>query len=85
MADARTVERVRELLEQGHGSIINTVSGAMVGLPFTSAYGASKGGVKSYQRRIVSKAETESILITLSGEVDHQSGGLSGVKGRSKN
>ena len=36
---------IRRILEQGHGSIVNTVSGAMVGLPFTSAYGASKGGV----------------------------------------
>jgi NAD(P)-dependent dehydrogenase (short-subunit alcohol dehydrogenase family) len=36
---------IRRMVEQGHGSIVNTVSGAMVGLPFTSAYGASKGGV----------------------------------------
>src|SRR5438477_3014866 len=36
---------MRRMLEQGHGSIVNTVSGAMVGLPFLSAYGASKGGV----------------------------------------
>jgi NAD(P)-dependent dehydrogenase (short-subunit alcohol dehydrogenase family) len=36
---------IRRMLEQGYGSIVNTVSGAMIGLPFTSAYGASKGGV----------------------------------------
>ena len=35
----------RRMLAQGHGSIVNTVSGAMVGIPFASAYGASKGGV----------------------------------------
>lgn len=36
---------IRRMREQGSGSIVNTVSGAMMGLPFTSAYGASKGGV----------------------------------------
>ena len=36
---------IRRMLAQGHGSIVNTVSGAMTGLPFMSPYGASKGGV----------------------------------------
>lgn len=39
------VHAIRRMLDQGHGSIVNTVSGAMTGLPFMSAYGASKGGV----------------------------------------
>jgi len=39
------VHAIRRMLDQGYGSIVNTVSGAMVGLPFMSAYGASKAGV----------------------------------------
>jgi NAD(P)-dependent dehydrogenase (short-subunit alcohol dehydrogenase family) len=39
------VHAIRRMLDQGYGTIVNTVSGAMVGLPFMSAYGASKAGV----------------------------------------
>src|SRR5262249_37341389 len=39
------VHAIRRMLDQGYGSIVNTVSGAMVGLSFSSAYGASKAGV----------------------------------------
>ncbi len=41
---------IRRMLAQGHGSIVNVTSGAQTGLPYLSAYGASKAGVAALIR-----------------------------------
>lgn len=39
---------MRHMVDQGHGSIVNVVSGAHLGIKYMGAYGATKGAVASF-------------------------------------
>lgn len=49
------------MLAEGGGNIVHTTSGVVLGLPFYSAYGASKGGVTALGRHIAKRWGREGI------------------------